>query len=315
MGRMFRIISESGSDTRRVPAVAPAPVALAEPPAEVAADDPWPADDRSPFVEVGGPDGVVSSIPRPVPRTVPAPAPAPVPAVVEAPVEPEPRALSVAFHRFPKSGLRLLPAGVSGDVLAYHDPAHPVSVEYAAVRDEIRKQFEDAGPRVLVFAAAGAASGTTTVLLNVAASFARDAGRVLAVDANLAHPGVARRLGVADAPGLAEVLGQSVPLTWALQPSPVPNLHALTAGTAGAPPAALAADFPRLLGQLRQWFDWVLVDAGVWPEALARDKVGPASDGVLLVARQAELDRPEFVHLRTAVTSVGGLLRGYVTTR
>jgi Mrp family chromosome partitioning ATPase len=314
MGRMFRIISEGGHDPRPYPTHAPrgpVGVVVAERP------DPVPAEvweEPAPFVEVGGPDGVVTSHPRPVPDVKPTPVA--VAAPVTEPVAPaEPRALSVSFHPVPRAGLRLLPAGVSTDLVAHHFPDHPVSAEYASVRDAIRAQFADAGPRVLGFTTAAAASGTTTVLLNVAASFAKEpGGKVLVVDANLARPGVARRLAVPDAPGLSDVLGQTVPLAWALQPSPVPNLHALSAGTGGVPGGVFAADFPRLLGQLRQWFDWVLVDGGVWGEVPGADAVGPAGDGVLLVARSGEIDRPEFAGLRTAVAAAGGLLRGYVTT-
>jgi Mrp family chromosome partitioning ATPase len=121
---------------------------------------------------------------------------------------------------------------------------------------------------------------------------------------------------VAETPGLAEVLGQMVPLAWALQPTAVENLHALSAGVPADDTAkAMAADFPRLLAQLRQWFDWVLVDAGVWDESLGQESAGPACDAVYLVTRQADIDRPEFAGLRASVTSAGGLLRGYITTR
>lgn len=296
MGRMFRIISE-GHDTTP-PSTGPA----------VAVED-------VPYVEVGGPDGVVTSIlapPKPAaPRLMPNP-PTPV-------VAPDPRVLSVAFHRFPKAGLRLLPTGIAPEVVTYHFPDHAVSAEYRQVKDEIRRQFPEPGPRVLLFTAAAPVAGTTTVLLNVAVALAQEsdpAPRVLAVDANFARPGLARRVGASDTPGLAEVLGQEMPLAWAIQPTPVPTLHVLAAGHPTDPTAqAMAADFPRLLAQLRQWFDWVLVDAGVWADAAGRDAAGPAADAVYLVTRQADIERPEFTALRGTVASSNGLLRGYVTTR
>jgi Mrp family chromosome partitioning ATPase len=286
---MFRIITEGAAEV--------APVAVAEN-GRYAAD--------VPFVEVGGPDGVITSVitpPKVVPKVVAPPDPTPV-------VAPDPRVLSVAFHRLPKSGLRLLPAGIAPEVVAYHFPDHAVAAEYRQVKDEIRRQFDEAGPRVLAFAASAPVAGTTTVLLNVAVALTQDSApppRVLAVDANFARPGLARKLGAAETPGLGEVLGQTVPLAWAVQPTPVPTLHALPAGT----PTEATADLPRLLAQLRQWFDWVLVDAGVWGETA----VGPAADAVYLVTRQADIDRPEFAALRGHVAAGGGTLRGYVTTR
>jgi Mrp family chromosome partitioning ATPase len=107
-----------------------------------------------------------------------------------------------------------------------------------------------------------------------------------------------------------------VPLAWAVQPTPVTNLHVLAAGRpTSATAGQLAADLPRLLGQLRQWFDWVLVDCGVWNDVPDRAPAGPATDAVYLVTRQADIDRPEFGALRGEVAAAGGDLKGYVTTR
>lgn len=319
MGRMFRIITESGRDTPRHPG---------DP---ATASGPTLAVEVVPFVEVGGPDGVVTSIPLPTPRPpapVVVPVPVPVPEseaaadpepviVPERAAAPEPKVLSVAFHTFPRTGLRLLPTEVAPELVAYHHPDHPVCAEYRAVRDEILRQFEEPHPRAALFTSAAPVSGTTTVVLNVAASLAHDTGaRVLVVDANLTRPAVARRLAVADAPGLAEVLGQTVPLAWALQPTTVENLQVLTAGhPTAATAAAMASDFPRLVAQVRQWFDWVLVDGGVWGDGIGREGVVAGCDAVFAVTRQHDIDRPEFAALRASVGSAGGLLRGYVTTR
>ena len=311
MGRMFRIITEGGRESSR---------RSGGPPSD---DGPALAVEVVPFVEVGGPDGVVTSIPLPKPASVPLPKPVPVPVPEPDPepasvaAAPEPRVLSVAFHTFPRTGLRLLTTEVSPELVAYHHPDHPVCDEYRAVRDEILRQFEEPHPRAALFTAAAPVSGTTTVLLNVAALFTQDGGgRVLVVDANFARPAVARRLAVAEAPGLAEVLGQTVPLAWALQPTAVDHLQVLTAGqpTAGTA-AAMAADFPRLVAQMRQWFDWVLVDGGVWGDGIGREGLPAACDAVFAVTRQGDIDRPEFAALRASVGSTGGLLRGYVTTR
>ncbi|MGL6097303.1 MAG: tyrosine-protein kinase family protein [Fimbriiglobus sp.] len=312
MGRMFRIISEGGPERPAIERIAPVA-------------------DEVPFVEVGGPNGVVMSHAAPPRVVLPRPELVPTVAIPDAAddmddidesydstvetsePEAEPRVLSVAFHRFPKSGLRLVPTGVATDLVVYHFPDHPVSREYQEVREEIRGQF-DAGPRVVVFTAAAVAAGTTTVLLNCAASLTRDgAGKVLVVDANFARPAVARRLGVSETPGLAEVLRQTTPLAWAVQPTAVENLHVLAAGDDAE--TFEGASLTRLVGQLRQWFDWVLVDAGVWADADARESLAPTTDGVYLVSRQPDIHRPEFTGLRNAVCTAGGVPKGYITTR
>ncbi|OWK46924.1 tyrosine-protein kinase family protein [Fimbriiglobus ruber] len=314
MGRMFRIITEGGQEMLHPPE----PMNRVSAPVTVPTPAPEPF---VPYVEIGGPEGVVTSVPKratPTITRIDPPAPRPKPKTEPEPIPtPDARVLSVAFHRVPKPGLRMIPAGIASEVVAYHRPEHPISGEYRAVRDEIRRQFEDPGARSLLFTAAATDAGTTTVLLNFAVALTQETGnKVLVVDANFVRPSVGRRLGVADAPGLAEVLSQTTPLAWAIQPTAVQSLHVLSAGAPAAYRAGVAAtEFPRLLTQMRQWFDWILVDAGVWSEMAGRDVVSTTTDAVYLVSRQADFERSEFANLRNAVTATSAVLRGYITTR
>jgi Mrp family chromosome partitioning ATPase len=336
---MFRVISGAGSD---MPHHEPMPEQR-----HVATADPF-GGEAVPFVEVGGPDGVVASVgsrgtpsaqkavqppeqvvrptpapqpakpqPQPVPRRTPPPEPQvrkaqPVPPVTDS------RILSVTFHPIPKAGLRLMQqTGVAPEIVAYHFPDHPVSGEYRTVRDQIVRQFDEPGPKVTLFTSANAHAGTTTVLVNFAVSLIQEYGsRVLLVDAHLARPGVARRLGAAEAPGLADVLNQSIPLAWALQPTPVTNLHLLAAGTpTDTTEEQMATDLPKLVTQLRQWFDWVVIDAGVWGDLPGSDGTCGAADAVYLVTRSGDIELPGFGGLRAEVTDSGGHVRGYISTR
>ena len=317
MSRMFRVITGSGgseplSDPRLI---------------ESMEADPF-AGDSIPFVEVGGPDGAVSSFastPKAAPARPPLPSRLPPPLPPQREVEPEPEALidgeaqylSVTFHKLPKPGLRLLQSGIAPEIVAYHFPDHPITGEYRKVRDAILTQFDDPGPRAMVFTAASPIAGTTTVLINFAVSLCMEHGsRVLLVDTNFARPGIARRLSCAESPGLAEVLGQTIPLAWALQPTPLTNLHVLAAGTAGDnTEESLATDFPRLIGQLRQWFDWVIIDGGVWADLPGADSTGLATDAVYLVSRSEMVDQNEFAQLRAEVNATGSQVKGYIATR
>lgn len=290
-----------------------------------------------PFVEIGGPSGPIFSAPakpvvekvRPVaekaevPRTFPriatplvTPAPAPVQAPTVATEPVGPAFLSVRFHDAAPRVVSRSTTGPDAGLVALHFPDHPVSGEYRQLRDEVLKQLPDATSRVLTFTAAAPDAGTTTVLLNLAVTLARDGQRAVVVDANFTRSGVAAKLALRPAPGLAEVLGQHLPLPWALQPTPIQSLQALTAGapsdgTAGA----VGRDLPKLVAQLRQWFDWVLIDAGVWGVVPERDATCSAADAVYLVSREPDVERTEFAGLKTWVKQLGGSLRGYVTTR
>ncbi len=295
----------------------------------------------TPFIEVGGPAGPVFS-PTSAPATKPIspakptaevkvnPEPsarafpriaAPTPLTPPAPTAPAliPAVLSVRFHDVAQRSVRPLSDGPDPGLVALHFPDHPVSGEYRTLRDEIARQLPEATSRALVFTAAATEAGTTTVLLNLGITLAREGWRVLVLDANFTRPGISAKLALRPSPGLAEVLGHHLPLPWALQPTSVANLQALTAGALTDASATLSAtvgrDLPKLVGQLRQWFDWVLIDAGVWGVSPERDATCPVADAVYLVTREADAERPEFQGLRAWVKELGGTLRGYITTK
>jgi Mrp family chromosome partitioning ATPase len=286
----------------------------------------WAAAEEVPFVEVGGPTGTIFSAgpipvgpvelattPEPITNPEPPPAVRPFPRLAGTPTY-----LSVRFHDLTDTA-RPKPSadGPDADLVVLHYPDHPISGEYRVLRDEIRTQLPEPTPKVLVFTAAAPEAGTTTVLLNLAVAIAHEGGpRVLVVDAHVNRPAAARKLALKPAPGLAEVLALQVPLAWAVQSTAVPNLQVLAAGAAtGETPKLLGEELVRLAGQLRQWYDWVLIDAGVWGTTPDRDSACPAADAVYLVSRELDVDRTEFAGLRGWVKELGGLLRGYITTR
>lgn len=327
MSRVFSAMTGTAA-ARSAPAAPPAPAVDSDADTDLELEEAIAADARfvaadagAPFVEVGGPSGPVFSPakadakPKPEAREFPRIAPV----VPPAPVADAPTYLSVKFHdALPRTAPRA-PGAPDAGLVALHFPDHPVAGEYRTLRDEISRQLPDGTSRVLAFAAAAPEAGLSTVLLNLALTLARTGQKVLALDANVTRPALAHKLGLRAAPGLAEALGGTVPLAWALQPGPVPGLQALAAGLAPddfAPlAAALGRDLPKLVAQLRQWFDWVLVDAGVWGVVPERDSTCPAADAVYLVTRDADAERPEFAGLRGRVKQLGGNLRGYIATR
>ena len=273
----------------------------------------------APFIEVGGPRGPVFSHPPAPPVVAPAPAAVP-PEIAPFPrlASPAPAYLSVRFHEVsarPKAAPRL--DGPALELVAYHLPDHPVSGEYRTFRDEIRQQLPEAVPHALLFTAAAAEAGTTTVLLNLAVSLACDGkGRVLVLDANVARPTVAARLALKERarPGRSArrpgALGLGDSAVRGAEPPGARRRRVQRRHDAGlhgrvpeaARPAAavvrLGADRRRRVGR-----------------AAERDAACPGADAVYLVTREADAGRTEFDGLRGWVRELGGLLRGFVTTR
>jgi capsular exopolysaccharide synthesis family protein len=142
-------------------------------------------------------------------------------------------------------------------------------------------------PQVLLIASSAPAEGKTTIATNLAVALARTR-KTCIVDADLRKPGLARVFGVKHARGLAELLCGAARLDEALVPVPrVPNLNLLPAGTvAGTAGELLTPErMARVLQDLRQRFDAVVVDSPpIIPYADAR-AISPLADGVIIVGR------------------------------
>lgn len=309
MGRMFDVLTQAdehhgrnGLDAPEPPTVlVPAPPALFDP-------DPEPEDERVPFIEVGGPRDNGGAKVLPPPRHLATPPP----------VSQSSDVLAFRFQLLAAWTGPAAPESYAPELVAWHRPDHAASRHYRELADALRRQSNGPGPSALLFTATGPAVGTTTIVLNLAITLAREAGsRVVVVDANLARPGVAGRLSLAPEPGLREVLGRSVPLAWVLQPTAVDGLTGLSAGRTSGESAAVPGveALPDVIDRLRRRFDWVLIDTAPWDARPEAALLAEHCDGVYLVARQEQIDTAETEDAQLAIRQQGGQVRGLVLTK
>lgn len=284
----------------------------AEPtPAPAIAGDFGDDDSSVPFIEVGAPGAATVS--RKPARTL-SPTIIPMPRLArraEPVIDPLPNLFRVAFQPLPFPGVPEGPLEqrVSRELVAFHHPAHAISEQYRGMMTEIESQLVEDGAKALLFASVLPGAGTTSVMLNLALTRSRERS-VVVVDAHWRRPAIAERLGIAAAPGLREVLARTVPLAWALHETGQSKLQVLPAGTGDDEPAMDL--WPLLLDQLKQRFDWVLIDGGERGESAGWPALAGTATATYLVLRQAELEREE---LNNALhDAAGDNLRGYVLT-
>lgn len=229
-----------------------------------------------------------------------------------------PHYLHVTFQPGPGPERLIRPDRFVPELVAYHDPNHPVSAEYRVLLAGLQAQIPAEHPHVLLFTSALPRAGTTTVLLNLAVTRARQGHtRVVLVDAHLRRPAVAERLGLPSFPGLRDVLAGSVALERVVRETGQAGLCAVPAGEAiDSQDALLAGDGMRaILRHLRERFDWVLVDAPSWgghPEVLA---LSAACDAVYLVLPQDQAEATDVQELVEELPRQGVCLRGRILTR
>ena len=144
-----------------------------------------------------------------------------------------------------------------------------------------------AKPRTIILASSVPEEGKSTIALYLAATMALGNSRVLLVDADMRRGKLHEFFGVAPGPGLAEILGRETSAARAIVHPELNNLALLPSGQAKRNPGelVLSSEWSRFLTEVREQFDYILVDT---PPVLATDDVaGLASkvDAVLFVVR------------------------------
>lgn len=168
--------------------------------------------------------------------------------------------------------------------------------------------------QLIVVTSASAGEGKTTVAVNIAATLAERGKEVLLIDADLRHPSVAKRLGIAGSVGLTHVLShQSAPLS-VIQPYWKENFHVLPAGARPSNAAVLLSSdvMTSLLTQSLGKFDYVVVDTA--PMSVASEAVtfGKLAGGVVMVAGKGMCEKRNLTEAAETLESSDVPVLGFV---
>ncbi len=168
-------------------------------------------------------------------------------------------------------------------------PKSHLAEAYRQIRTSILLSNIDAPPRVILITSANTGDGKTTTAYNLAAAFATQLSNTLLVAADMRRPSKMMIPEGGKTDGLSEVLSNRLAIADVLQQHPMlPSLTILAAGTMLAPdPAELLSSkrFSELMKELRQKFDYILIDAP--PVIPVTDPVvlGVNADAVIAVVR------------------------------
>ncbi len=156
--------------------------------------------------------------------------------------------------------------------------------------------------------------GKTTILANIAASFAKLNMSVVLIEADMRRPTFHKRFNVPDERGLSDVLKGKCSLDDVLIPSGVQNLTLMTSGSGAADPSELLQHevFDELLVSLKERFQLVIVDVG--PVLAVSDPVIVAqkSDGMLLVVRSSNDTRQQVIDAVETLRSANAKMLGCI---
>lgn len=174
-------------------------------------------------------------------------------------------------------------------------PTSLAAEQYRSLRTRLKRIESSRQLRLIAVTSPAKGDGKSLTAANLALTMAQEfQQRVLLLDADLRRPSAHRLFGIAETPGLADVLMNGAELDQALVTLPDYDLTVLPAGVPPAHPAELlgSAVMRRLLDTLRTRFDRILID--VPPVAPLADLhvLSPMVDGLLMIVRAGVTPRP-----------------------
>jgi capsular exopolysaccharide synthesis family protein len=150
-------------------------------------------------------------------------------------------------------------------------------------------------PRAVVFAGIDHGNGCSQLCAQTAETLANNtSGSICLVDANLRSPSLPRLFNTTNHYGLTDALRQAGSIKSFVKPLGVRNISLLSCGSIGTDaPSLLTSDNLRSrFAELRQEFDYVLVDAPPLSRYADAITLGQVTDGVVLVV-EADATRRE----------------------
>ena len=211
-----------------------------------------------------------------------------------APVDAEARPSPIGVRSQVAEG-RTAAASLHPLLIAAIDPHSTVAERYRSVRARISHREETMPMRTLMVTSPDSGDGKSITVANLALTMAQEFQRqVILVDADFRGSSIHALFGLDSAPGLAEVLEGELTLDEVMVYLPDYRLTVIPAGRTPQFPTELLAStaMRRVTDTLRGRFDRVLFDTpAVMPLADA-GTFAPMADGVLMVVRAGQTQRP-----------------------
>ncbi len=206
------------------------------------------------------------------------------------------------------------PAQFDPSLVAALRPQSPEAESYRGLRTQLYFSTQGRGHQVIQVTSPTPDGGKSTLAANLALSVAQSGKRTVLVDCDLRKPRVHKLFGVATKTGLTEVIAGLRPLSDGLLASGTAGLDLLPCGPRPLNPAELlgSPQFQQVLAELKERYDFVIIDSPPLLAVADPAIVAPQVDGVLLVFRMTKTSRPTAERAREVLAGVGANALGVI---
>ncbi|MFO0814636.1 MAG: polysaccharide biosynthesis tyrosine autokinase [Gemmatales bacterium] len=204
--------------------------------------------------------------------------------------------------------------GPDPSLVTYYRPKSRKSEVFRGIRTALYFSTRGEGHKVIQITSPNMGDGKTTLSSNLAVSIAQSGKQTILIDGDFRRPRLHKVFAVPSEKGFASVIMGQSDLRDAIQPTVIPGLSILPCGPIPPNPAELLTSprFKELMDELREQYDYVLIDTP--PLLVVTDPcvVAPRVDGVLMTMRVTKNGRPIAERARDILVSLGAKPLGIV---
>jgi receptor protein-tyrosine kinase len=191
-----------------------------------------------------------------------------------------------------------------------------IAEAFRKLRTNLHFLTVDNPPRVIVVTSSSPHEGKSTTAINIALALAEAEHNVVLVDGDMRRPSVDRYLDLVGSVGFSTVLSGGASLSEVLQATKFPRLTVLTSGAAPPNPSELLGSMAAktVLGELREKFDYVIVDSSPLLAVTDGAILAANADGALVMSKSGQTKREHLAHAIGILHDVGATVLGAVFT-
>lgn len=206
------------------------------------------------------------------------------------------------------------PAELDSRLVVMNNPKSSVSEAFRGLRTAIHFSSLRRDSKVIMITSSFPGEGKTTIVANLALTFAQAGNRVIMVDCDLRRPALNTIFGHSRTPGITELLAGDISLDDALHVTDIPNISLLSAGTIPPNPAELlCSDSMRdLLKGLRDSYDIVIIDAPPVIPVTDAPLLTAFADMVVVVVESGRIPLKAAQRMKELLQSVQAPVAGFV---
>ena len=203
-------------------------------------------------------------------------------------------------------------------IVTYHYPTSVLTEQYRMLSHNLKTQLDKEGAKVILVSSSVHSEGKTVTATNLALALTEmGSAKVALVDADLRRGKVGEYLGFKkDLPGLSNFLTNGFAMKQAMVRNSVENLVIIPCGELISNPSGLLGSqkFKALIAELRDHFDYVIVDSPPIMAVADAGILGRDTDGLLMVIQSGRTPKSVIAHANILFRQAGIRMLGYVLT-